>query len=86
MNGPGRIKLEQEIPGSGWSMHGYILTYPGFKLKIFDSSGFSTEGALIYAYAVSHYGSDQTNPVDMQYFRLPELGFFSGFRTVSSSK
>ena len=51
-------------------MHSYIQTYPGFKWKIFDSSAFSTEGALISAYAVSHYGSDQTNPVDMHNFSL----------------
>lgn len=41
-----RYKLKQEITGSRGSMHGYILTYSGFKGRTFANSGFSTEGTL----------------------------------------
>ena len=37
----------EEIPDSGRNMQGYILTYSRFKKIAFDSSGFSTDGALM---------------------------------------
>ena len=42
---------KQDLSGSGWSMHGYIYnipTCPGFKGTTFGSSGFPTEGTLIF--------------------------------------
>ena len=52
----GRVENSKEdIPGSKSSMHGYILTYSRLSGEPLHA-GFSTDGALISASAVPHYG------------------------------
>ena len=57
MDREGRNYDEEETSGSGRSMRNYILTYSSFKGKTDVSSGFSTEGTLISAFAVPHCGT-----------------------------
>ena len=57
LNEMGRSKLEREIPGTTWSMCGYILTYPwlGEPSAVLGSP---KVGTLISASSVSHPCSD----------------------------
>ena len=52
----GRNWDKEEIPGSGWGMHGYIQTYSRLKGRTVVSCGFSIEGTLISTSAVSTAG------------------------------
>ena len=51
---------KKEIPCSRRSMHGYILTCSRLKRGEPLSSGFSTDGSLIYASAVPHCGGQSS--------------------------
>jgi len=50
---------KKEIPGSGWSMHGYILTSRFYRENIV-SAGFYPSGATFYLILCIHFFHDLT--------------------------